>query len=31
MTKSPRTGDVIKVVTFSSFTANGIAGMRHVA
>lgn len=28
---APRTGDVIKVVTFSSFTANGIAGMRHVA
>ena len=28
---APRTGDVIKVVTFSSFTANGISGLRHVA
>ena len=24
-------GDVIKVVTFSSFSANGISGLRHVA
>jgi cell wall-associated NlpC family hydrolase len=28
---APRTGDVIKVVTFSSFTAGGISGLRHIA
>lgn len=28
---APKTGDVIKVVTFSSFTANGISGLRHIA
>ncbi|MDQ5841092.1 MAG: C40 family peptidase [Chloroflexota bacterium] len=28
---APRTGDVIKVVTFSSFTANGISDLRHIA
>ena len=28
---APKTGDVIKVVTFSSFTADGISGLRHVA
>lgn len=29
--RAPRTGDVIEVVTFSSFTADGISGLRHIA
>lgn len=28
---APKTGDVIKVVTFSSLTARGISGLRHIA
>jgi len=28
---APRTGDVVKVVTYESFTAKGISGLRHIA
>ena len=29
--EAPRTGDVIKVVTYDSFTATGVAALRHIA
>ena len=28
---APRTGDVIKVVTLTSFIADGVSGYRHIA
>ena len=28
---APRTGDVVKVVSFKSYTAKGISAMRHIA
>jgi len=28
---APHTGDVVKVVTYKSFTANGISALRHIA
>ncbi|NMM32521.1 MAG: C40 family peptidase, partial [Phycicoccus sp.] len=27
---APHTGDVVKVVTFKSFTAEGISALRHI-
>jgi cell wall-associated NlpC family hydrolase len=29
--EAPRTGDVVKIVTLSSFTAKGTSALRHIA
>ena len=29
--EAPQTGDVVKVVTFSSFVSDGLSGLRHLA